>query len=129
MLAAVLQFFMVLVQQAIVGICFEVLFEVRRHQHISTSTNPQLQSPGNAAARLVVHKHAFHTTAKCVAMVRLVNPSQTRRVVEMFISDVQSESTTTSVKLLALISIGEMGRHRWVGTCGWGHLAMTYVHM
>ena len=38
-LASVLQFFMVLVQQAIAGITFEVLFEVRRHQHISTSTN------------------------------------------------------------------------------------------
>ena len=39
MLASVLQFFMVLVQQAITGITFEVLFEVRRHQHSSISTN------------------------------------------------------------------------------------------
>ena len=38
-LASVLQFFMVLVQQAITAITFEVLFEVRRHQHISSSTN------------------------------------------------------------------------------------------
>ena len=34
-----LQYFTVLVQQAINGISFKVLFEVRRHQHISTSTN------------------------------------------------------------------------------------------
>ena len=39
MLTSVLQFFMVLVQQAITGITFEVLFEVRRHQHSSISTN------------------------------------------------------------------------------------------
>ena len=72
----------------------------------------QPQSPGTAAAGLVVHKQAFHTTAKCVGVVSIAEPSQTRRVVEMFISDVQNESTTTSVKLLALISIGEIGRRR-----------------
>ena len=87
------------------------------------------QSPGTAAAGLVVHKQAFHTTAKCVGVVSLAEPSQTRRVVEMFISDVQNESTTTSVKLLALISIGEIGRRRWAGTCGWGHLAMMYMYV
>ena len=73
---------------------------------------PQPQSQGTAGAGLVVHKQAFHTTAKCVGVVSLAEPSQTHRVVEMFISDVQSESTTTSVKLLALVSIGEIGRRR-----------------
>lgn len=209
-LASVLQFFAVLVRQAIAGITFKVLFEVRRHQYISTSANiqwcleynsiicvyihllffshssilsgvftsrcilffqllssctpvvlsppssislncpphfhlppsimaqlltgciyhpkeaPQPQSQGTAGAGLVVHKQAFHTTAKCVGVVSLAEPSQTHRVVEMFISDVQSESTTTSVKLLALVSIGEIGRRRyvgvamWVGPLGWG---------
>ena len=38
-LTSVLQFFTVLVQQGIAGITFDVLFEVRRHQHISTFTN------------------------------------------------------------------------------------------
>ena len=38
-LVSVLQFLTVLVQQAIAGITIEVLFEVRRHQHISTFTN------------------------------------------------------------------------------------------
>ena len=67
----------------------------------------QLQSLSAAAARLVVHKQAFHTTAKCVGMVSLVKSSQICHVVEIFISDVESESITTSVKLLAFISIGE----------------------
>ena len=161
-LTSVLQFFMVLVQQAIAGITFEVLFEVRRHQHISTATNlrmilqkhlyswyfllfpysllflwcmylfhcsaaifipvllplpflrcsppllcpPHLSFPpsspyttqiltassttprrpdslshqGTVAAGLVVHKQAFHTTAKCVSMVSFVKPPQTCQV-------------------------------------------------
>ena len=49
MLASVLQFFMVLVQQAITGITFEVRFEVRRHQHISSSTN----------LRMILQKHLY----------------------------------------------------------------------
>ena len=59
----------------------------------------------------MIHKQAVHTTAECVGVVSLLKPSQTCRVVEIFISDVQNESksTTTSVKLLALISIGEIG--------------------
>ena len=48
-LTSVLQFFMVLVQQAIAGITFEVLFEVRRHQHISTFTN----------LRMILQKHLY----------------------------------------------------------------------
>ena len=88
--------------------------------HPKEKDTPQPQSQGTAAAGLVVHKQAFHTTAKCVGVISLAEPSQTWRVVEMFISDVQSESATTSVKLLALVSIGEIGRHRWVGPCGWG---------
>ena len=176
--------FTVFVQQAIAEITLEVLFEIRRHQHIGTSTNlhenditntslflvlfnysliffrflwlhmylfivlqfsfflsflccpisavlhlfsalftspslplcptplssflaasyhskeaQQPQSLGTSAAGLVVHKQAFHTTAKCVGMVSLVKPSQTCRVVKIFISDTQNESTTTSVKL------------------------------
>ena len=83
----------------------------------------QPQSPGTAAAGLVVHKQALRTTTKCVGVVSLVKPSQTCHVVEMFISDVQNESTTTSVKLLALISIGNRqtagGRgHVGGATCG-----------
>ena len=58
----------------------------------------------------MVHKQAFHTTAKCVGVVSLVKSSQTCPVVEIFISDVQNKSTTTLVKLLALISIGEIER-------------------
>ena len=76
----------------------------------------------------MVHKQAFLTTAKCVGVISLAEPSQTHRVVETFISDVQSESTTTSVKLLALVSIGEIGRRRWVGPCGWSHVEVVLVY-
>ena len=75
----------------------------------------------------MVHKQAFHTTAKCVGVVSLVKSSQTCPVVEIFISDVQNKSATTSIKLLALISIGEIGRRRWAGTCGWAHLLVVHV--
>ena len=41
------------------------------HLYHSKEAN-QPQSPGTAAAELVVHKQAFHTTAKCVGVVSLV---------------------------------------------------------
>ena len=52
---------------------------------------------------------------------------RSQALTNIFISDVQSESTTASVKLLALISIGETGRRRWAGTCRWGHLRVVHV--
>ena len=63
--------------------------------------------------QLAIHKQAFHNIAKCIGVISLSVQSKTVSVVEKFIEDVKNETCTTSVKLLALFSIGEIGRHRY----------------
>lgn len=57
-----------------------------------------------------VHRQAFRSIAKCIAAICSTVPTHTLPTVTKFISDVQSESSTDSVKLLCLLSIGEIGR-------------------
>ena len=60
-------------------------------------------------------------------MVSLIKSSQICRVVEIFISDVESESITTSVKLLALICLRgnrqtQVDGDMWVGSLAGGSM-------
>ena len=65
-------------------------------------------------SELAVHKQAFHTIAKCVGAISLAVAGKSQVVMMKFVADVENPATTVSVKLLALFSIGEIGRHRSV---------------
>ncbi|XP_034962447.2 cullin-associated NEDD8-dissociated protein 1 isoform X1 [Zootoca vivipara] len=65
-------------------------------------------SPGGASANL--HKQAFHSVAKCVAALSSVCPKEAPGVVNQFIQDVKNPKSSAAVKMLAFLSLAEIGR-------------------
>lgn len=57
---------------------------------------------------------AFRSIAKCLAVTCSAAPSNQHQLVSQFVTDIQNTETTDSVKLLALLSIGEIGQQRWI---------------
>jgi cullin-associated NEDD8-dissociated protein 1 len=105
-LNTVLQFFRVVVEQRIPDLGYDDLFKLLT-ACVYSPEERDLQS----ASHLVVHKQAFHTIAKCVGTISLSVSGKAHEVMVKFVGDVESGSASVSVKLLALFSIGEIGRH------------------
>nr|XP_060622249.1 cullin-associated NEDD8-dissociated protein 1-like [Anolis sagrei ordinatus] len=65
-------------------------------------------SPSGASANL--HKQAYHSVAKCVAALSSVCPKETPTVVNQFVQDVKNPRSSAAVKMLAFLSLAEIGR-------------------
>ena len=53
---------------------------------------------------------AFHSIAKCVAVLSLTNDAD--RVIKDFLSSLGGPKNTDSVQLFSLLSLGEIGRNQ-----------------
>uniref|UniRef100_A0A8C0G2K4 Cullin associated and neddylation dissociated 2 (putative) n=1 Tax=Chelonoidis abingdonii TaxID=106734 RepID=A0A8C0G2K4_CHEAB len=71
-------------------------------------TSPIYSSPGGAAVTL--HKQAYYSVAKCVAALSSACPKEATRVASQFIQDVKNPKSSAAVKMLAFLSLAEMGR-------------------
>ncbi|XP_024063306.1 cullin-associated NEDD8-dissociated protein 1-like isoform X1 [Terrapene carolina triunguis] len=71
-------------------------------------TSPMYSSPGGASVTL--HKQAYYSVAKCVAALSSACPKEATRVASQFIQDVKNPKSSTAVKMLAFLSLAEMGR-------------------
>ncbi|XP_054834133.1 cullin-associated NEDD8-dissociated protein 1-like isoform X1 [Eublepharis macularius] len=72
-------------------------------------TNPiYSSSPGVASVSL--HKQAYHSVAKCVSALTSVCPKEAPGVVNQFIQDVKNPKSSAAVKMLAFLSLAEIGR-------------------
>ena len=60
---------------------------------------------------LAVHKQAFHSIAKCIAALTVTNQQEGQAVIKQFIADVKDSRSADSVRLLALLSLGETGKY------------------
>jgi len=102
-LQAMLEFFQALVVTSNKGVSFSELFQML--------TRPVY----NAEPNVVVHKQSFHSIAKCIAALtvtgRTASQSSHLDIVQKFITDIKNPSSTDSVRLLALLTLGEIGRH------------------
>ncbi|NXL85292.1 CAND1 protein, partial [Alectura lathami] len=65
--------------------------------------------PGSAGAA-ALHKQAFCSVAKCVAALSSACPREAPGTVNRFIQDVKSPKSSSAVKVLAFLSLAEMGR-------------------
>ncbi|KAM3846314.1 cullin-associated NEDD8-dissociated protein 1-like isoform 2-T3 [Vipera latastei] len=74
----------------------------------------QLTSPiyasTSSGVSSTLHKQAFHSVAKCVAALSSVCPKEIPGIVNLFIQDVKNPKSTTAVKMLAFLSLAEIGR-------------------
>ncbi|NXG62609.1 CAND1 protein, partial [Hemiprocne comata] len=67
-------------------------------------------SSGSAGAPATLHKQAYYSAAKCVAALSSACPKEAPATVNQFIQDVKSPKSSSAVKVLAFLSLAEMGR-------------------
>ncbi|KAM4654479.1 cullin-associated NEDD8-dissociated protein 1-like isoform 1-T1 [Amazona ochrocephala] len=73
----------------------------------------QLTAPiycSGAAAAPTLHKQAYYSVAKCVAALSSACPKEAPATVNQFIQDVKTPKSSSAVKVLAFLSLAEMGR-------------------
>ncbi|CAF1020526.1 unnamed protein product [Brachionus calyciflorus] len=60
---------------------------------------------------LAVHKQAFYSIAKCIAALTVTNQAEGQLVIKQFIKDIKDPKSRDSVRLLALLCLGETGKY------------------
>uniref|UniRef100_A0A8B9BWE2 Cullin associated and neddylation dissociated 2 (putative) n=1 Tax=Anser brachyrhynchus TaxID=132585 RepID=A0A8B9BWE2_9AVES len=69
-----------------------------------------IYSSGSAGASVSLHKQAYYSVAKCVAALSSACPKEAPGILNQFIQDVKSPKSSSAVKVLAFLSLAEMGR-------------------
>ncbi|NXX17054.1 CAND1 protein, partial [Podargus strigoides] len=69
-----------------------------------------IYSSGSAGASGTLHKQAYYSVAKCVAALSSACPKEAPATVNRFIQDVKSPKSSSAVKVLAFLSLAEVGR-------------------
>uniref|UniRef100_A0A4W3KA74 Cullin-associated and neddylation-dissociated 2 (putative) n=2 Tax=Callorhinchus milii TaxID=7868 RepID=A0A4W3KA74_CALMI len=69
-----------------------------------------IYSSTQAGGAVVLHKQAYYSVAKCVAALTSASPKDASTVVNQFVQDVKNPKSSDSVRLLALLSLAEIGR-------------------
>uniref|UniRef100_A0A8C9F8K5 Cullin associated and neddylation dissociated 2 (putative) n=1 Tax=Pavo cristatus TaxID=9049 RepID=A0A8C9F8K5_PAVCR len=69
-----------------------------------------IYSSGPSGASAALHKQAYYSAAKCVAALSSACPKEAPGTVNQFIQDVKSPKCSSAVKVLAFLSLAEMGR-------------------
>ncbi|KAF1503523.1 Cullin-associated NEDD8-dissociated protein 1, partial [Megadyptes antipodes antipodes] len=69
-----------------------------------------IYSSGSAEASVMLHKQAYYSVAKCVAALSSACPKEVPAIVNQFIQDVKNPKSSSAVKVLAFLSLAEMGR-------------------
>ncbi|KAF1542725.1 Cullin-associated NEDD8-dissociated protein 1, partial [Eudyptula albosignata] len=67
-------------------------------------------SSGSAEASVMLHKQAYYSVAKCVAALSSACPKEVPAIVNQFIQDGKNPKSSSAVKVLAFLSLAEMGR-------------------
>jgi cullin-associated NEDD8-dissociated protein 1 len=104
-LNAVANFFSKLVKLDQPGLKFDNIFQMLV-SHVQGSQMEKMQSSPS-----VLHKQAFQSLSRCLAVICQAVPENTRPVVEKFMNDIQSTQTEEPLKHLALFTIGEIGKN------------------
>ncbi|KPP62663.1 cullin-associated NEDD8-dissociated protein 1-like [Scleropages formosus] len=97
-LSAMLEFFQALVVTGTPGLGYMDLLRM-------------LTGPVYAQSAALTHKQSYYSIAKCVAALTRACPAEGPAVVGQFIQDVKNSRSTDSIRLLALLSLGEVGHH------------------
>lgn len=100
-LNAIVDFFQALVVTKTVNMSYAELMK--------QLTSP-IYSSSSSGASVNLHKQAYHSVAKCVAALSSVCPKEAPGVVNQFIQDVKNPKSSAAVKMLAFLSLAEIGR-------------------
>ncbi|KAK2158819.1 hypothetical protein LSH36_163g01004 [Paralvinella palmiformis] len=81
-----------------------------RYSDLLTMITQLVYNPTTATG-LAVHKQAFHSIAKCVSALTVSCPNESPGIVSQLINDIKNPKSSDSIKLLALLSLGEIGKY------------------
>ncbi|XP_043934569.1 cullin-associated NEDD8-dissociated protein 1-like [Protopterus annectens] len=99
---------------------FQVLVITKTSNMGYTELLKQLTAPfhsaGKSSSPSVLHKQAYYSVAKCIAALSSVCPNEATSVVHQFTVDVKSSKSTDAVRVLAFLSLAEIGRTTNLGT-------------
>jgi len=98
-LQSVLDFFQALVRSSFPGLDYLELVRQLTAPIYSQALGPPL------------HKQAFHSIAKCVAAISIIDHDQSVMAVLQFIKDIKSNQDSFSIQLFAFLTIGEVGKN------------------
>ncbi|EDV20392.1 uncharacterized protein TRIADDRAFT_51005 [Trichoplax adhaerens] len=73
-------------------------------------THPIYYPESQGQGSLAIHKQAFYSVAKCVAGIIMESSDLSTTVVQQLIRDLESASSSVSVKMFTLLALGEIGR-------------------
>lgn len=88
---------------------FKMLIKPIRDQSISAQ--PTNGHGVYESSNLAVHKQAFYSIAKCIAALTVTNQEEGQLVIKKFIQDIKDSKSRDSVRLLALLCLGETGKY------------------
>lgn len=71
----------------------------------------QNNSSNHNETSLVVHKQAFYSIAKIIAALTVKNQQEGQAVITQFINDIKDPRSRDSIRLLALLCLGETGKY------------------
>ncbi|XP_074734849.1 cullin-associated NEDD8-dissociated protein 1-like isoform X2 [Strix uralensis] len=80
------------------------------HSELMKQLTAPVYSSGSAGASLTLHKQAYYSVAKCVAALSSACPKEAPATVNQFIQDIKNPKSSSAVKVLAFLSLAEMGR-------------------
>lgn len=108
-LTAMTSFFCHLVKSGIPSLSFVELV-----QHLTNPVYNPSPATQPANSSLAVHKQAFYSTSACVASLALnsTDDSCYQSVIKKLLDNLKCEDMANSVKLFALLSLGEIGKFR-----------------
>ncbi|XP_071811076.1 cullin-associated NEDD8-dissociated protein 1-like isoform X1 [Apostichopus japonicus] len=64
-----------------------------------------------SGSHYAVHKQAFHSVGKCVAVLTIACPGEGASVITQCVNDIKNPKSSDSITLFALLSLGEIGKH------------------
>ncbi|XP_074601185.1 cullin-associated and neddylation-dissociated 1 [Brevipalpus obovatus] len=102
-LQSVLDFFQALVRSSFPGLDYNTLVEQLIAPVYSMNNSTAQQHPP-------LHKQAYHSIAKCVAAISIIDAEQSIRAVMNFIPHT-TEGQPSQIRLFALLTIGEIGKN------------------
>jgi cullin-associated NEDD8-dissociated protein 1 len=97
-LNSMLEFFQAIVQNSFPGLDYEEL--------VTRLTQPII-SPNQT---LTLHKQAFHSIAKCMAAISVIDETRAINSVRQLLADIRNHKDSDAIQLFALLAVGEIGK-------------------
>ncbi|XP_053203172.1 cullin-associated NEDD8-dissociated protein 1-like [Panonychus citri] len=103
-LQSVLEFFQALVRSGFPGLDYYTLVnQLNSPIYMMNQQGEQLHPP--------LHKQAYHSIAKCIASISIIDHKRSIKAVRHFIRDIENSGHSPSIQMFALLTIGEIGKN------------------